>query len=70
MYLECLIAMMAAMKKVLSPISDTMITDIDAAKPCRKRELDLAAGTSFSISSNCRRKYNVRKENRLRISIR
>ena len=31
--LECLIAMMAAMKKVLSPNSETMMTESDATKP-------------------------------------
>lgn len=31
--LECLMAMMAAMKNVLSPISDTMITEMAATKP-------------------------------------
>lgn len=30
---ECFIAMIAAMKKVLSPISETMITDNDATNP-------------------------------------
>ena len=30
MNLECLIAIMAAIKKVLSPSSDTIMTDIDA----------------------------------------
>lgn len=29
------IAMMAAMKKVLSPISETIITDKDSTKPCK-----------------------------------
>ena len=29
-------AMMAAMKKVLSPNSETKITDSDSTKPCRK----------------------------------
>lgn len=36
-YLECLMAMMAAMKKVLSPISDTMMTEMEAAKPWKNR---------------------------------
>ena len=35
-YRECLIAIMAAMKKVLSPSSETMITDKEATNPCKK----------------------------------
>lgn len=34
--LGCLIAIIAAMKNVLSPISDTRITDKLATNPCRK----------------------------------
>ena len=34
--LECLIAIMAAMKNVLSPSSDTIMTDMDATKACMK----------------------------------
>lgn len=33
---ECRIAIIAAMKKVLSPSSETMITEIAATKPWRK----------------------------------
>lgn len=36
MILGCLMAIMAAIKKVLSPISETRITDKLATKPCRK----------------------------------
>ena len=39
--LECLIDMMAAMKNVLSPSSDTIITDNAAIKPCIKSMLKI-----------------------------
>ena len=38
---ECLMAMMAAMKNVLSPSSETMITDKDAIKAWRNPRLPL-----------------------------
>lgn len=36
MNLGCFMAMIAAMKKVLSPNSETMTTDREARKPCQK----------------------------------
>lgn len=46
---ECFMAMMAAMKKVLSPISDTMITDKDAKKPWMNPVRVTSAGLSTSM---------------------
>ena len=39
--LECLIDIIAAIKNVLSPSSDTMMTDNAAMKPCKKSKLKI-----------------------------
>lgn len=48
--LGCFIAIIAAMKNVLSPNSDTTITDKDAIKACRKPTL--SCGFSETNSGN------------------
>lgn len=48
--LGCFIAIIAAMKNVLSPNSDTTITDKDAMKACRKPTL--SCGLSDTNSGN------------------
>lgn len=53
---ECFIAMMAAMKNVLSPISDTMITDKDAKKPWMNPVRVTSVGFCTSmIPNDCKR---------------
>ena len=47
--LGCFIAMIAAIKKVLSPNSETTITDKEAINACKKPRLSLACdGIAFS----------------------
>lgn len=57
---ECFIAMMAAMKNVLSPISDTMITDKDAKKPWMNPVRVTSVGFCTSmIPNDYKREKNV-----------
>ena len=49
----CFIAMMAAMKKVLSPISETRIMPQDLRKPCRKNEKTVRAARIDDASGKC-----------------
>ena len=46
---ECVMAIMAAIKKVLSPSSDTIITDSEAMKAWVKPAVGLAAPASFIL---------------------
>lgn len=56
---ECFMAMMAAMKNVLSPISDTMITDKDAKKPWMNPVRVTSVGLCTSMFPNdCKREKN------------
>lgn len=68
----CLIAIMAAMKKVLSPSSDTSITDIEARNACQKPKsagmVELLAPPSGAVPSGLGKFYKF-PDNSIKINI-